>query len=295
MPDPHIETVAIPARDGYALGGTCFQPTSNPTRTVVTVNAATAVPQRFYHHFAAFLCARGYSVVTYDYRGTGASRPASLRGFRARAADWALLDMAGVVDWVRATLRPRRLLHVGHSYGGQTVGLLPNGDRIDAVLTLSSQSGYWGLQGGWQKAVVCFHAHITLPLLSHLVGYMPWSWIGSGEDIPKGVALQWSRWCRRPGYLRDDATLPLARIAQFKAPVLAYSFADDDWGTRRSVDAMMGAYPRVTRRHVVPAEAGLKSIGHFGYFRPSSESLWREAVAWLEATVPLNQTVGLRS
>ena len=40
MPEPQVETVAIPARDGYVLAGTCFQPTANPTRTVVTINAA---------------------------------------------------------------------------------------------------------------------------------------------------------------------------------------------------------------------------------------------------------------
>jgi predicted alpha/beta hydrolase len=280
-----MESVIIPARDGYALGGTCFRPDNAPAHTVVTINSAAAVPQRFYQKFAAFLATQGYTVVTYDYRGTGVSRPAALRGFEAQAGDWALLDMAGVVDWVRTTCRPRRLFHVGHSYGGQTVGLLPNANHIDAVVTLSSQSGYWLLQGGRQKAAVFFHVHFTLPLLSRLFGYMPWSRIGPAEDIPKGVALQWSKWCRQPGYLLDDAALPVDRIGRFQAPVLAYSFADDDWGTARSVDAMMGAYPHVTRRHVVPAEAGLQSIGHFGYFRPESAKLWQEAVLWLETTV----------
>jgi predicted alpha/beta hydrolase len=286
-----IETVTIPARDGYPLGGTCFRPEANPARTAVTINAATAVPQRFSRSFAAFLCTKGYFVVVYDYRGTGASRPTSLRGFKAQASDWTLLDMAGVLDWVKEVHRPRRLFHVGHSFGGQTVGLLPNGDWIDAVVTLSSQSGYWRLQGGFQKLAVACHAYVTLPLLSSLFGYTPWSWIGPAEDIPKGVALQWSRWCRNPGYLLDDASLPLERIERFRAPILAYSFADDDWGTARAVDAMMGAYPNVTRRHVAPVEAGLSTIGHFGYFRPMSESLWEEAVRWLEATGPPNEAM----
>jgi predicted alpha/beta hydrolase len=282
-----IESIIIPARDGYALGGTCYRRDDIPPHTVVTVNAATAVPQGFYRKFATFLAGQGYAVVMYDYRGIGASRPTDLRGLKARASDWALLDMAGVVDWVETTYGPRRLFHVGHSFGGQTVGLLPNADRIDAVVTLSSQSGYWRMQGGLQKATVFFHVHFTLPLLSYLFGYMPWSWFGSAEDIPKGVALQWSRWCRRPGYLLSDTTLPLERIRQFQAPILAYSFADDDWGTSRSVDAMMGAYPNLTRRHVTPTEIGIKSIGHFGYFRPQSESLWQTTVQWFEETVPL--------
>ena len=285
-----IEAMTIPARDGYRIGGMCYRSDDTPPQTVVTVNAATAVPQGFYRKFATFLAGRGYVVVTYDYRGVGASRPASLRGFKVQASDWALLDMAAVVDWVQDSFHPRRLVHIGHSFGGQTVGLLPNGDRIDAVVTLSSQSGYWRMQGGFQKAAVFFHVHFTLPLLSHLFGYMPWSWFGSAEDIPKGVALQWSRWCRHPDYLLGDTTLPLERISQFQAPVLAYSFADDDWGTSRSVDFMMGAYPNLTRRHVIPDENGIKSIGHFGYFRPQSETLWLSTVQWLEATVPLGSS-----
>lgn len=281
-----IETISIPARDGYILAGTSYQPEDNPTGTVVTINSATAVPQRYYKPFATFLAERGYTAVTYDYRGIGGSRPSALRGFPAQARDWALLDMAGVLDWVQESYRPQRLFHIGHSFGGQLAGLLPNADQIDAMITFSSQSGYWRLQGGNQKWSVMFHVHLSLPVLAHLFGYMPWSKISAAEDLPKGVALEWARWCRQPGYLLDDASLPLARFAQFHAPVLAYSFDDDDWGTARSVDAMMLVYPNLMRRHVIPADVGLKSIGHFGVFRPSAKAIWEESLAWLEqATV----------
>lgn len=276
------ETISVPARDNLALAATHYLPDANPTGTLVVINSATAVPQRYYRPFATFLAEQGYAVLTYDYRGIGGSRPTSLRGFVARARDWALLDMAGVIDWARGPLGARRLFVVGHSYGGQTAGLLPNGDQIDAMVTLSSQSGYWRLQGGNQKLAVAFHVHVTLPLLARLVGYVPWSRFSSAEDLPREFALEWAAWCRRPRYLLDDPTLPIERFRGFGAPVLALSFADDDWGTRRAVDAMMGAYPRITRRHIVPAEVGLRSIGHFGFFRAQSAVLWPEIVAWLE-------------
>jgi predicted alpha/beta hydrolase len=290
-----VEPAVIPAVDGFALAATRYEPATNPTRTVVVISSATAVPQRYYRSFATFLAEQGYTTITYDYRGIGGSRPTSLRGFAAGARDWALLDMAGVVDWAYASYAPGRLFLVGHSYGGQTAGLLPNGHRVDAMVTSSSQSGYWALQGGFQKAAVAFHTHVTLPVLARLFGYVPWSKFSSAEDLPKAFALEWAAWCRRPGYLLDDHTLPLERFAQFQAPVLALSFADDTWGTREAVDAMMRAYPRVERRHIAPAGVGLPAIGHFGFFRPQSAALWPDIVAWLEKSAPPAPTNALRT
>ncbi len=282
-----VESLTIPACDGYSLAATRYQPEHNPTNTVVVISAATAVPQRYYKHFAKFMVQQGYTAVTYDYRGIAGSKPNTLRGFAANARDWALLDMAGVIEWVQKVERPQRLFLVGHSYGGQTAGLLPNHDSIAAMVTLSSQSGHWRLQGGSQKWPVLFHVYLTFPIFCGLFGYMPWSKFGSAEDLPKGVALEWARWCRQPGYLLDDRSLPLERYQHFQAPVLAYSIDDDDWGTARSVDAMMHAYPNLTRRHIVPQEHGLSALGHFGYFRPKSKVLWPELVDWLEQAAPV--------
>ncbi len=276
------DDLTIPARDGFRLSGHLFQPAS-PTSRVVVVNSATAVPKRFYRHFAARLARAGYHVVTYDYRGIGGSRPEQLRGFLAHMRDWALLDMAGVADWASAELRPKKLFFVGHSVGGQVAGLLDDLPPLDGMVTFSSQSGHWRLQGAEQKAVVAFHVHVTMPLLANVMGYVPWSRFGSGEDLPKGAALEWSRWCRHPDYLLGDRSLPLERYQTFQAPVLAYSFADDKWGTETAVNAMMRAYPNLERRHVVPSAVGMSAIGHFGYFRPPAERLWDEPIAWLDA------------
>ena len=45
----------IPVRDRYALAGTVFQPLDVPARRAVIINNATAIPRRFYRHFAARL------------------------------------------------------------------------------------------------------------------------------------------------------------------------------------------------------------------------------------------------
>ena len=150
------------------------------------------------------------------------------------------------------------------------------------LVTLSAQSGYWKVQGGQEKGRVRFLVTVLMPLLAHSIGYFPWSRLGAGEDLPKGVALEWARWCRQPNYLLDDQSLPLERYQNFAAPVLAYSIDDDNWGTERAVDEMMRAYPNVERRHVKPQDYGFAKLGHMGFFKPSAQPLWDEVLNWLE-------------
>lgn len=269
--------LTIPAADGYPLKSTLL--ISEASDTIVIIASATAVPRRFYRHLAEHLNRWGATVVTFDYRGVGESRPASLVGFEADFSQWGSLDIKGVLRWAREQ-NPSRLFLVGHSAGGQVAALAD--EPVDAMVTVSSQSGYWKLQGGTQKLAVCFHMHVTFPILSKLFGYMPWSRLGSSEDLPKGVALQWARWCRHPHYLFGDTSLDLSLYQRFTAPILAYSIDDDPWGTRASVDSMMGHYPNVERRHLKPGH----KLGHFGYFRKHSAELWAEITDFFESLAP---------
>ncbi|MEO1037319.1 MAG: alpha/beta fold hydrolase [Pseudomonadota bacterium] len=275
----HSENLKIEAADGFALAATLHRSPAE-RGTCVVVNSATAAPRQFYQHYAAALAERGFATVTYDYRGIGGSRPKSLRGFRASMGDWVFSDMTGVLDWVRLQGHDK-LLIIGHSFGGQTPGLLKEKTQISGMLALSAQSGHWRVQGGSQRLPVLFHTHVTLRVLPQFFGYMPWSRFGSAEDLPKGVAVEWARWCRNRHYLLDDPELPVERYAEFTAPVRAYSIADDDWGSAPSVDEMMSAYPNVERQHIEPRQHGLDRMGHFGYFRPKSAALWQRDFAWL--------------
>ena len=272
-----VQELTIPARDGYQLAARVFD---GGGRAVV-INAATAVPQRFYRHFAGTLAEAGFTAITYDYRGIELTDLNDLKRLDASARDWALQDLPGVIDWAVDEFGSEKALLVGHSFGGQVAGMYDRPEVVGGMVTMSAQSGHWRFQGGEQKLIVWLHTHVTLPLLSKLMGYMPMKAVGAGEDMPAGVALEWSRWCRHRDYILGDPTMPLERYADFKAPVLAYSIDDDKWGTPQSVDAMMRAYPNYERRHVEPATAGLSRIGHMGFFRPASQVLWNEVIEWL--------------
>ncbi len=91
----------VPAVDGYDLAATVFQPEEG-ARDWVIVSGAFAVAARFYARYATALAEAGFGAVTYDYRGIGASRPASLRGFPATITDWAVLDVClEIIDTTR--------------------------------------------------------------------------------------------------------------------------------------------------------------------------------------------------
>lgn len=282
--EPRIDAnLRIPALDGFELAATLYEP-GDPGRgggDVVLVSSATAVRRGYYDGYARYLAGEGFTVVTYDYRGIGGSRPRSLRGFRARMREWGERDLAGVVEWIAGHLRPRRLLAVGHSVGGQLVGLAENNWRIHALLAVASQSGYWGHWPSPQRWDIALRWFVLVPALTRLFGYLPGRF-GTKEDLPGGVAREWARWGRRPGYLME----PELRqgFERFRGPLLAYSIADDPYAPRPAVEALLDYYSEadVHHRHIAPRDVGAGEIGHFGFFRERfRETLWRDSAAWL--------------
>lgn len=269
----------MPATDGYRLAATVVEPAAGAKDWVV-LNAANATPARFYNTFATALAAAGLGAVTYDYRGIAASRPDRLRGFAATITDWALLDLTGVARWVRGTRSPRHLLMVGHSLGGILPGFLDARDRPDALVTVSAPHPYWRQHHGAVRLTHLMLALLT-PVVTPVIGYGPWSRLSHAQDVPAGVASQTRTWFLSPDGVLGDPDVPTERFGQFSAPVLAYSIDDDPEAPEPSVDAMAAAFPDVERRHVRPADAGLDHLGHFGFFKPSAESLWGDVVDWL--------------
>jgi predicted alpha/beta hydrolase len=276
-----IEPFRLAARDGYALGATLFRPRAASGRAAL-VMAATGVPQDYYARFAAYLAERGFTVLTFDYRGIGKSLTGDLRKLSASMSDWALLDAGAAFDFLNR--ESTRMFVVGHSFGGQAFGLLPEPERIAAAFMVGSQSGYWknwpALGRAWMWPII----HVALPLVSRLHGYFPSSRLGFGEDLPAGVAIEWARWCRNPHYLVGDLGVHAA-YARFAAPLRAYAISDDAFAPAGAVQALLDLYPssRSELKKVSPGDVGAERIGHFGFFRERfRDTLWREAADWLE-------------
>ena len=266
--------ITLTASDGYRIGAATFGDAGKP----VLIMPATGVPQSYYAKFAAYLAERGFRVLTFDYRGIGRSKNGDLRKMQARMRDWALLDAAAALDHLAS-----EVLVVGHSFGGQALGLL-EAQRIRGALFVGAQSGYWGNWPALAKLWMWPTTYIGLDAATKLFGYFPGSRLGFGEDLPPGVAAEWAAWCRHPTYLVGALGVE-DTYARVRAPIRAYAISDDPFGPLLAVQALGRLYPnaRWETRRLAPGDLGVGSIGHFGFFRERfRDSLWREAADWLE-------------
>ena len=283
MSEVLIQDTSFPARDGYTLAATVFAPAQAP-RGAVLINSATAVPRKIYRGFAAYLAEQGQTVLTYDYRGVGGSRPRSLRGFAVRMRDWAALDVAAAIDHMRGVWPNLPLGVVGHSFGGQALGLAPNNDQVARALFVAAQAGYWRLFHSPEKYRVYAMLRLIGAPIARTLGYVPGR-LGIGEDLPRDVFLEWTGWVMRPRYFFDDATLDaLANFPRYRGALRAICLTDDPWATAPAVDLLCSGFTGTTpeRIDIRPADAGAAKIGHFGFFRPEHrDTLWRDAAAWL--------------
>ena len=285
--DPELR-VEIPASDGYGLVGSLFRPTGDLNRTVV-VAPAMGVGQTFYCSFARFLAGRGFTVLTFDYRGIGASAHEHARLSNAGLYDWARRDIPGVLSWATAQHPGHRLLYVGHSVGTQLLGVTPDIQKIQGLVSVTAPNGYWRLWSGRERLKVFLYWYAIIPGATALLGYFPAKRLRLGLDLPGGIARDWTRWGRTPGYVVDEDGRPVHEHFQsLRAPILAYSFTDDVRAVPLSITELLNRFTSapVEHRQVCPTQIGVPAIGHMGYFQESEAirtTLWEETVDWLAA------------
>ncbi|MCV0438623.1 MAG: alpha/beta fold hydrolase [Hydrogenophaga sp.] len=292
--DVRIERLSLTAADGYPLAAMRYRG-SAPARAHLVVGGATAVPQGFYKRFAEHAARRGFDVLTLDYRGIGASAPSTLKGFRMNYLDWGRLDLAAAVEAMRQEGMPLYL--VGHSYGGHALGLLPRQEGINGAWTFATGAGWHGWMPPLERLRVLFMWRVLGPVWTRMAGYLPWSRLGMGEDLPLDVYRQWREWCRFPRYFFDDPRMKSVteRFDDVRFPIVAVNALDDAWAPPASRDAFMAGYRNAAVRAVTidPRLAGLGPIGHMGYFRARAQPLWNEALDWFESRPAATASAGL--
>lgn len=251
---------------------TRFPAEGKPWGTALVGNAM-GVRQQFYAPFARFLAAHGLHVLTFDY---------GVPDTDVTVTDWSRRDLSQMLSEARQPAPALPLFFVGHSLGGQLIGVTPGNEAVTASLHIATGSGYYRFNHR-RPLLVRTLWFVYMPLFTPLFGYFPGKMLRAVGDLPRGVARQWRRWCLHPDYLLCEPGAHEA-YADFRAPILSYSFEDDDLNTKNGIDFIHSSYPDVTRRHVHPREVGQSRIGHFGFFNERCrEPLWTDALEWLRS------------
>lgn len=287
------EPISVPALDGYRLGAYFYAaPAPRAPARVAVVHCGVGIRAVRYRRFASFLAASGIPTLLYDYRGIGASRPRSLRGFRAGVEDWAEYDCAGAIAWLRSRYPDAEMVAIAHSFGALLVGGAPNSTEQDRLVLVAGHTGYYRDYHPRYRVPMTAVWHALMPVVTLALGYFPAQHLGLGEDIPAKVALQWAA-RRSPDLRPKDSGTRFARVqamldrsAALQRPALVVSISDDAFATEGGVKRLLSYYPRLfplERIMYTPADAGTRRIGHFGLFgRRAGAALWPRLLAQLE-------------
>ncbi|MGE0231952.1 MAG: alpha/beta fold hydrolase [Flavobacteriaceae bacterium] len=276
-----FETIEFEALDGYRLGGRIFSQGEAP-EAIVLVCGGIGAPQKIYAPLADRLAHRNLAVITFDYRGTGASRHEPLRRLKADLRDWGVQDMGGAIAEARRRFPGVSLLGIGQSFGAQALGLQPDPNVFSRFCAVATLSGYHGNTDESLRILLMMNL-VGVPL-TKVLGYFPGASGGFGANLPAGVFLQWAKWCRNKDYFFGDPELPETdNFARYRGPLLAIGLTDDRWGTPKALHALLRHYTnaQITECWLSPGTETTTEIGHFGFFRRENRSLWRHLEEFL--------------
>jgi predicted alpha/beta hydrolase len=276
------EKITIVAADGRKLSARWLQGENAYERSVFFI-PAFAAPQVYLQCFAAYLAQQGWGVMTFDYRGIGASKDERLDS-SVTIDDWVNLDIPAVVYEIKRRTQTLFLGAIAHSVGGQLLGQSPVRQCIDGALFISSQRGIPKLFEGMARLRI-HYAYTVFPILIRIFGNLPISKFTLPQQCPSQALLQWIGWGRTGVFTDINGVNIEQRFADYKRSLITITIADDlDYASAASVEALANLYleANIRQEKIVPQDYGLDTVGHFGFFhRQAPQSLWSQAEAWL--------------
>ncbi len=290
-----MESLSLKSKDGFCISATLFEPERCISRLLV-INSATGVKQQVYFSFANYMASFGYTVITYDYRGIGESKPASMRAFRATMRDWGSLDFRAVTEFVQNRFPTFRKYCLGHSVGALILGMNPDSLLFRRFVFIGTQKAFVGNLSLRTAALGYLGFAFLLPLTTALWGYFPAHRFGLGESLPTGTAHDW-----RTLVIHRKSTNKLLQrngenfASSLNQGVLVVRAEDDTWLTDKAVRKLMEeTYPNMTPtyRLLHTSESANREIGHINFFRNYNRNLWKVVLDYLEQDETLNKLTG---
>ncbi|NRA83490.1 MAG: alpha/beta hydrolase [Gammaproteobacteria bacterium] len=279
-----ITSQSIICSDGYTLAATLFKP-NNDIKAAILLGPATGIKRQFYASFASFLAQQGYGVLTFDNRGIGESLIGNVSDSQASLQCWGEIDMPGALDTLKEFFPATSYHLVGHSAGGQLIGLMPNADQFSSMCNIASSSGQLSNMAMpyWLKAQ--FFMNVFIPLSNMVFGHTKSQLLGMGQPLPKAVASQWRKWCNGQGYVKTafGGSITTHYYDQLTLPSLWLNAIDDDIANNKNVVDMLNVFDQLpaTVKTLIPQDHGLTEIGHMKFFSRKSQALWHQVTDWL--------------
>ncbi len=270
-----MNTLNIPTKLSHTIAAREF--VSQTPKAVIIIASATGVKQTLYQKFAEFLRQHDFTVYTFDYAGIGASKKESLKKFNTTASSWGNNDLESIITYAKKNNKDAKLILIGHSIGGQLIGLAPSSKLANGILLVAAQTGYWKFWKGFNKLKMFATWYFLIPSLTSLFGYFPGKKIGASEDLPKDVALEWRKWCCSKNYFFDHIKKAEQMYQAIHCRITSFSCEDDNYAPKVTVDWLTEKYANanIKRRHLLAKNLKLKKIGHFGFFRSSNkDAIW---------------------
>ena len=279
-----LEEITLYCQDSTPLAATLFRP-ATPSRAGVLIGPATGIKRQFYQHFATFLAQQGYTVLTFDNRGIGGSLLGQVRDSQASLQCWGEQDMPAALDYLRQACPNSQYHLVGHSAGGQLVGLMHNAHHLRSIFNYACSSGQLRNMKASYLLKAHFFMNCFIPVSNLLFGHTKSQWVGMGEPLPKMVARQWQQWCNGAGYVKTafGKTIFNHHYDSLSIPSLWVNAIDDDIANDANVADMISVFPKLEAETLtlLPAEHDLDEIGHMKFFSRKASHLWRHATDWL--------------
>lgn len=292
-----ISDLTITCADGFELAATLYQPKT--VKAAIMLAPATGIRKRFYNSFSTFLADNGYAVISFENRGIGDSIQGNLNAGNPSLVAWGRLDMTAVLNELIRTFPDTTYHLVGHSAGGQLVGLMDNSDRITSIFNFASSSGSIRKMHFPFRLKAAFFMKFFITASNVIFGHTKSHWMGMGEPLPKKVAAQWRKWCSGTGYIAVDLDTNIQdhHFAEIKVPSLWLHATDDGIANRETVKDMIRVFPNIQAKIITlnPKEWGYTDIGHMKFFSSKSHALWQLALEWMEKGEISPQSLPTRS
>lgn len=277
--------IAITCGDGVKIKATLYKPHQS-VKAAVIVCPATGIKRQFYASFANHLAEQGYGVLTFDNRGIGESLEGHIKHSKASLQCWGEQDMPAAFDFLMTSF-PKTSYHlVGHSAGGQLVGLMPNAGHISSVFNFACSSGCLKNMTFPFTVSAHFFMNFVIPVSNFVFGHTKAQWFGMGEPLPKQAARQWQKWCNGQGYVKTafGKTVHQHLYNELDMPAMWVNALDDHIANDANVADMISVFPKMQAQTLTlnKDDYGLDEIGHMKFFSRRSKVLWQHATDWLE-------------